>query len=115
MAASTGAISSANDARCPFAGREELFRVRMHVAEPGFPRKLRVSTRWPPMKKLMIEVWANGPTTPQDSIGLTAKLVKDHIANDPRLEHLDRSVEEPRTPQSPECGFSFSPCSDSLC
>src|SRR6201981_127940 len=63
--------------------------------------------------KLAIEVWTNGAITPQDSIGLAAKLVKDHmsifinfeepsevaelpqeIANDPRLEHLDRSVEE---------------------
>jgi DNA-directed RNA polymerase subunit alpha len=64
-------------------------------------------------EKLMIEVWTNGAITPQDSIGLAAKLVKDHmsifinfeeptdlvelpqeIINDPRLEHLDRSVEE---------------------
>jgi DNA-directed RNA polymerase subunit alpha len=64
-------------------------------------------------EKLMIEVWTNGAITPQDSIGLAAKLVKDHmsifinfeeptemaelpqeITNDPRLEHLDRSVEE---------------------
>ena len=67
----------------------------------------------PHVEKLMIEVWTNGAITPQDSIGLAAKLVKDHmsifinfeeptemtelpqeIANDPRLEHLDRSVEE---------------------
>src|SRR3979490_1358181 len=64
-------------------------------------------------EKLMIEVWTNGAITPQDSTGLSAKLVKDHmsifinfeepvdtvevpqdIAHDPRLEHLDRSVEE---------------------
>jgi DNA-directed RNA polymerase subunit alpha len=64
-------------------------------------------------EKLMIEVWTNGAITPQDSIGLAAKLVKDHMSifinfeepseitelpqettNDPRLEHLDRSVEE---------------------
>jgi len=64
-------------------------------------------------EKLTLEVWTNGAITPQDSIGLAAKLVKDHmsifinfeeptemaelpqeIANDPRLEHLDRSVEE---------------------
>jgi len=64
-------------------------------------------------EKLMLEVWTNGAITPQDSIGLAAKLVKDHMsifinfeeaiesieppmetANDPRLEHLDRSVEE---------------------
>src|ERR1700730_941152 len=63
--------------------------------------------------KLTIEVWTNGAITPQDAIGLAAKLVKDHmsifinfeeptdmpelpqeITNDPRLEHLDRSVEE---------------------
>ncbi len=64
-------------------------------------------------EKLMIEVWTNGAITPQDSIGLAAKLVKDHMSifinfeepvdsieplpdthHDPRLEHLDRSVEE---------------------
>jgi DNA-directed RNA polymerase subunit alpha len=64
-------------------------------------------------EKLMIEVWTNGAITPQDSIGLAAKLVKDHmsifinfeepvetvetpqdVSHDPRLEHLDRSVEE---------------------
>src|SRR5260370_33337074 len=61
----------------------------------------------------MIEVWTNGAIPPQDAIGLAAKLVKDHmiifinideppenvempqdIVHDPRLEHLDRSVEE---------------------
>src|ERR1043166_8213126 len=64
-------------------------------------------------EKLMLEVWTNGAITPNDAIGLAAKLVKDHMsifinfeeptdvieapvemANDPRLEHLDRSVEE---------------------
>ena len=64
-------------------------------------------------EKLMMEVWTNGAITPQDAIGLAAKLVKDHmsifinfeepvenvempqdIVHDPRLEHLDRSVEE---------------------
>src|SRR6202162_6186206 len=64
-------------------------------------------------EKLMIEVWTNGAITTQESIGLAAKLVKDHMsifinfeepvdsieplpdtAHDPRLEHLDRSVEE---------------------
>src|SRR2546425_1233496 len=64
-------------------------------------------------EKLMMEVWTNGAITPQDSIGLATKLVKDHmsifinfeepvdtvevpqdVAHDPRLEHLDRSVEE---------------------
>jgi len=64
-------------------------------------------------EKLMLEVWTNGALTPQDAIGLAAKLVKDHMSifinfeeqpelaeapvettNDPRLEHLDRSVEE---------------------
>src|SRR6202041_2990349 len=63
--------------------------------------------------KLTIEVWTNGAITPQDAIGLASKLMKDHmsifinfeeptdvtelpqeITNDPRLEHLDRSVEE---------------------
>src|SRR6201993_1701929 len=64
-------------------------------------------------EKLMLEVWTNGAITPSDAVGLAAKLVKDHMSifinfeepvevpeesvesyNDPRLEHLDRSVEE---------------------
>jgi len=61
----------------------------------------------------MIEVWTNGAITTKDAIGFAAKLVKDHMSifinfeepvetveapqdtsADPRLEHLDRSVEE---------------------
>lgn len=64
-------------------------------------------------EKLNLEVWTNGAITPQDAIGLAAKLIKDHMTifinfeeqpelseevveafPDPRLEHLDRSVEE---------------------
>jgi DNA-directed RNA polymerase subunit alpha len=64
-------------------------------------------------EKLMLEVWTNGAITPQDAIGLASKLVKDHMSifinfeespelpeeaiepsHDPRMEHLDRSVEE---------------------
>lgn len=64
-------------------------------------------------EKLTLEVWTNGSITPQDGIGLASKLVKDHMSifinfeevhevseesaesyADPRMEHLDRSVEE---------------------
>jgi DNA-directed RNA polymerase subunit alpha len=64
-------------------------------------------------EKLAIDVWTNGALTPQDAIGLASKLIKDHMSifinfeeqpelreemlessNDPRLEYLDRSVEE---------------------
>jgi DNA-directed RNA polymerase subunit alpha len=64
-------------------------------------------------EKLTLEVWTNAAITPQDAIGLASKLVKDHMSifinfeeqpeiaeevvesfNDPRLEYLDRSVEE---------------------
>ncbi len=64
-------------------------------------------------EKLLLEVWTNGAITPQDAIGLGAKLVKDHMSifinfeeppelseeqsesfSDPRMEHLGRSVEE---------------------
>jgi DNA-directed RNA polymerase subunit alpha len=64
-------------------------------------------------EKLMLEVWTNGAITPSDAVGLAAKLVKDHmsifinfeepvenvemptdVVHDPRLEYLDRSVEE---------------------
>ncbi len=29
--------------------------------------------------KLTIEIWTNGSITPQDSLGLAAKLIKDHM------------------------------------
>ena len=64
-------------------------------------------------EKLSLECWTNGAITPQDAIGLAAKLIKDHMSilinfeerpevseetvetyNDPRIDHLDRSVEE---------------------
>ena len=64
-------------------------------------------------EKLLLEVWTNGAVTPQDAIGLASKLVKDHMSifinfeeqpeiaeetvetsGDPRMDHLDRSVEE---------------------
>ena len=64
-------------------------------------------------EKLSLEVWTNGAITPQDSIGLASKLIKDHMGifinfeeqpempeeisepyHDTRVEHLDRSVEE---------------------
>ena len=64
-------------------------------------------------EKLTLEIWTNGALTPQDSIGLASKLIKDHMSifinfeeqpelpeevvenfSDPRLEHMDRSVEE---------------------
>ncbi|MBI3405635.1 MAG: DNA-directed RNA polymerase subunit alpha, partial [Acidobacteria bacterium] len=64
-------------------------------------------------EELMLEVWTNGAITPQDAIGLASKLMKDHMSifinfeespdlpeqlvegmNDPRLDQLDRSVEE---------------------
>ncbi len=64
-------------------------------------------------EKLTLEVWTNAAITPQDAIGLASKLVKDHMSifinfeetpdlpeeavenyADPRLEFLDRSVEE---------------------
>ncbi len=64
-------------------------------------------------EKLSLEVWTNGAITPQDAIGLASKLIKDHMSifinfeepaevseemteiySDPRMEHLDRSVEE---------------------
>lgn len=65
--------------------------------------------------KLLLEVWTNGSITPEHSIGLAAKLIKDHMAifinfeeeiiDEPApivqgkeksqfSEHLDKSVEE---------------------
>lgn len=63
--------------------------------------------------KLTLEIWTNGSITPQDALGLAAKLVKDHmqifiqfeekpevtdepqeIRQDAVLEHLGKSVDE---------------------
>jgi DNA-directed RNA polymerase subunit alpha len=65
--------------------------------------------------KLLLEVWTNGSITPENSIGLAAKLIKDHMAifinfvdeeveapvetvvvksTQPFNEHLDKSVDE---------------------
>ena len=63
--------------------------------------------------KLTIEIWTNGAITPQDALGLAAKLVKDHmqifiqfeekaelaeepaeIRHDAVVEHLNKSVDE---------------------
>jgi DNA-directed RNA polymerase subunit alpha len=64
-------------------------------------------------EKLTLQVWTNGAVTPHDSIGLAAKLIKDHMtvfinfeeapdmiemlgdnSGDPRLDYLERSVDE---------------------
>src|SRR4026209_178618 len=63
--------------------------------------------------KLTIEIWTNGSITPQDALGLAAKLIKDHmqifiqfeekpevaeepaeIRHDAVAEHLNKSVDE---------------------
>jgi DNA-directed RNA polymerase subunit alpha len=63
--------------------------------------------------KLTIEIWTNGSITPQDALGLAAKLIKDHmqifiqfeekaepaeepaeIRHDAVIEHLNKSVDE---------------------
>ena len=63
--------------------------------------------------KLTIEIWTNGSITPQDALGLAAKLIKDHmqifiqfeekpepveeaqeVRQDAALEHLNKSVDE---------------------
>jgi len=63
--------------------------------------------------KLTIEIWTNGSITPQDALGLAAKLIKDHmqifiqfeekaepteepaeIRHDAVVEHLNKSVDE---------------------
>src|SRR5947199_9815182 len=47
-------------------------------------------------EKLMIEVWTNGAITPQDSIGLAAKLVKDHMSIFINFEEPVETVEAPQ-------------------
>src|SRR6266436_1020643 len=47
-------------------------------------------------EKLMIEVWTNGAITPQDSIGLAAKLVKDHMSIFINFEEPVETIETPQ-------------------
>ena len=48
-------------------------------------------------EKLMLEVWTNGAITPQDAIGLAAKLVKDHMSIFINFEEPVENVEVPQT------------------
>ena len=45
--------------------------------------------------KLTIEIWTNGSITPQDSLGLAAKLIKDHMQIFIQFEEKTEPVEEP--------------------
>ncbi len=45
--------------------------------------------------KLILEVWTNGAVSPQDSIGLASKLLKDHMTIFINFEELPEVVEEP--------------------
>jgi DNA-directed RNA polymerase subunit alpha len=44
--------------------------------------------------KLILEVWTNGAVSPQDSIGLASKLLKDHMAIFINFEELPELAEE---------------------
>jgi DNA-directed RNA polymerase subunit alpha len=44
--------------------------------------------------KLVLEVWTNGAVSPQDSIGLASKLLKDHMSIFINFEELPDQVEE---------------------
>lgn len=45
--------------------------------------------------KLILEVWTNGAVSPQDSVGMAAKLLKDHMAIFINFEETPDVVEEP--------------------
>ena len=45
--------------------------------------------------KLTLEVWSNGAVSPADSIGMAAKLLKDHMTIFVNFEETPESVEEP--------------------
>jgi DNA-directed RNA polymerase subunit alpha len=45
--------------------------------------------------KLILEVWTNGAVSPQDSIGLAAKLLKDHMSIFINFEEVTEVTEEP--------------------
>jgi len=44
--------------------------------------------------KLTIEIWTNGSITPQDALGLAAKLIKDHMQIFIQFEEKEEPVEE---------------------
>lgn len=44
--------------------------------------------------KLILEVWTNGAVSPQDAIGMAAKLLKDHMAIFINFEETPETVEE---------------------
>src|SRR5271156_8618 len=46
-------------------------------------------------EKLMMEVWTNGAITPQDAIGLAAKLIKDHMSIFINFEEPVDNIEPP--------------------
>jgi DNA-directed RNA polymerase subunit alpha len=45
--------------------------------------------------KLTIEIWTNGSISPQDSLGLAAKLIKDHMQIFIQFEEKSEPNEEP--------------------
>lgn len=45
--------------------------------------------------KLTLEVWSNGAVSPADSIGMAAKLLKDHMTIFVNFEETPESIEEP--------------------
>jgi DNA-directed RNA polymerase subunit alpha len=45
--------------------------------------------------KLTLEVWTNGAVSPADSIGMAAKLLKDHMTIFVNFEETPETVEEP--------------------
>lgn len=45
--------------------------------------------------KLTIEIWTNGSITPQDALGLAAKLIKDHMQIFIQFEEKEEPTEEP--------------------
>ena len=48
-------------------------------------------------EKLTLEVWTNGAITPQDAIGLAAKLMKDHMSI---FINFEEQPDFPRKPSS---------------
>ncbi|PYV12605.1 MAG: DNA-directed RNA polymerase subunit alpha [Acidobacteria bacterium] len=51
--------------------------------------------------KLTLDVWTNGAITPQDAIGLAAKLIKDHMNIFINFEEAEEVEESPQDRESP--------------
>jgi DNA-directed RNA polymerase subunit alpha len=57
-------------------------------------------------EKLILEVWTNGSIKPEDSVGLAAKLVKDHMSIFINFADLEMESGDPESPPRPRRSYN---------